>query len=287
MTLKIQSAYARLFNSHDEVSIDSIGGGSINYTYGLRAKNHECFLKTNSSKNFPGMFEAEEKGLRLLAAKSSFRIPKTFGVVEIDNDALLFMELIKSGPQKADFWTDFGSKLAELHRSTQANFGLNSDNYIGSLPQRNNPSDSWIEFFIEQRLQPLLKLAIDSGSVSSDDLSSFKSLEKKLADFFPTEPPALLHGDLWSGNYLVGNKGEPVLIDPAVHYGHRYMDLGMMKLFGGFDSQVIVSYQEHYPLDSDWQDGIEIANLYPLLVHVILFGGGYISSVRSILKSFT
>ncbi len=232
------------------------------------------------------MFEDEATGLKLLRHESEFTIPEVFGIVNLDGDSFFFMEMIEPATAKPSFWIDFGTNLAEMHEHTHSAFGLDTDNYIGSLAQSNTQGESWIEFFAEQRLRPLIKQAVDIGFLESSDLLSFDKLERSLNDFFPEERPSLLHGDLWSGNYLVGKEGEPVLIDPAVYYGHRYMDLGMMKLFGGFDSRAMESYNEKYLLESNWSEGIEIANLYPLLVHVVLFGGGYLGSVRSILRSF-
>ncbi len=184
------------------------------------------------------------------------------------------------------FWEDFGTRLANMHRHTSDVFGLDHPNYIGSLPQSNKTQKSWIDFFVEERLEAQLRLARDAGRVERELGRWFQALYTHLPDLFPEEPPALLHGDLWSGNFMVGTDGRAAIVDPAVYYGHRYMDLGMSKLFGGFAPAFYRAYEDAYPLEKGWREGIEIANLYPLMVHVNLFGGGYLSSVKTILRKF-
>lgn len=286
MNSKFQQAYSKIFGDSSAVSLSPVGGGSINYAYKVTAPERTLFVKSNAKSRYPGMFEAEIEGLDLLRKNSDFFIPQTHGVVEVDNHAFLFMEYLDSAVPNEDFWESFGRRLADLHSHSSDSFGLPSQNYIGSLPQDNSSSYSWIEFFANYRLRPLIRMAVDSHALTSSDLIMFESLEKKLEDYFPSEAPSLLHGDLWSGNYMCSADGEPCLIDPAVYYGHRYMDLGMMKLFGGFDQKAMISYAEVFPLEPSWNEGTEVANLYPLLVHLVLFGGGYLGSVRNVLKSF-
>ena len=196
------------------------------------------------------------------------------------------MEYIATGSPGADFWDTFGQGLARLHKRTQKMFGLDHDNFIGSLQQSNRMHTSWEDFFINERLEAQYKLARDAGRAGSDTGRPLQNLYSRLSDFFPPEPPALLHGDLWSGNYMVDSSGMAVIADPAVYYGHRLMDLGMSKLFGGFSSAFYQAYNDAWPLEKNWPESIEIANLYPLLAHVNLFGGSYLQSVHSILKRF-
>jgi fructosamine-3-kinase len=180
-----------------------------------------------------------------------------------------------------------GIGLARLHKTTQNTFGLHYDNYIGSLTQSNTPpADSWTEFFIHQRLEPMLKMAVDSGKAEPDLIPKFESLYSKLDEIFPQEKPALLHGDLWSGNCMADDNGDPVIYDPAVYYGHREMDLAMTKLFGGFESEFYEAYQEEFPLEKHWEQRIAICNLYPLLAHVNLFVGSYIQSIKNIINRY-
>jgi fructosamine-3-kinase len=198
----------------------------------------------------------------------------------------LVLKFIQSAAHSADFWNDFGHRLAALHKHSQPSFGLSHDNYIGSLHQSNREHTSWEEFFIEERLQPLIRIAFDNREMDSLDVKAFNLFEKRIPQIFPEEPPALIHGDLWSGNYMVNENGNAVIIDPAVYYGHREMDLGMSQLFGGFHPGFYESYDDAFPLRPGWRDRLDYCNLYPLLVHVNLFGRSYLGQIRSILRKF-
>ncbi len=295
-----------------------IGGGCINDAHRVETDQGSFFVKFNHAGRFPGMFEAEARGLKLLyesqqnksrqghAKQKNARhgnsqqnatrqndspkvdVPRVIGFGEQDDISMLVLEYIESIGKTPDFWQDFGQGLANLHRHQPetGEFGLNHDNYIGSLPQQNHPHKTWTEFFVNQRLEPQLKMARDSGKAGGELAKMFDRLYSRLQEFFPEEPPSLLHGDLWSGNYMTGDKGQAVIIDPAVYYGHRYMDLGMSKLFGGFSTAFYEAYNDAWPLEPSWHESMDIANLYPLMVHVNLFGGGYLSSVKGILKRF-
>ncbi|HYE56422.1 MAG TPA: fructosamine kinase family protein, partial [Chitinophagaceae bacterium] len=148
------------------------------------------------------------------------------------------------------------------------------------------PLSNWCDFFREKRLQPQIDLAKRQELLSAQLLSSFEKLYKKLPDIFPTEAMSLLHGDLWSGNFLCGEAATPVLIDPAVYYGHRSMDLAMTTLFGGFDQRFYEAYAHWYPLPANYAEQWEVCNLYPLLIHLNLFGQGYLSSIAAALRRF-
>ena len=267
--------------------VQSVSGGSINSAYQLRTDSGSFFLKTNRASAFPGMFEAEAKGLGLLRSAQTIYIPEVLDTGEEDNTSYLLMEWAQGKPPPTNFWEDFGQALAQLHRQTQNSFGLDHDNYIGSLPQSNAEHASWSEFFIVERLEAQLKMAFDRGEAGTTTRRAFEHLYTKLDSFFPSEPPSLIHGDLWSGNYISGPEGQPGIIDPAVYFGHREMDLGMTRLFGGFQPKFYAAYQREWPLERDWEARLEVANLYPLLVHVNLFGGGYLSQVESILRRFS
>lgn len=265
-----------------------IGGGCINDAQQVETDRGRFFMKYNSASRYPGMFEAEARGLQLLEEAGCLKVPAVVGHGEANNHSILVLEYIASATQKPGFWQEFGEDLARMHQqqSGDGRIGLDHDNYIGSLPQGNRTHDDWISFFISERLEAQLKLARDYGRAGKELSAMFEKFYRFLPDFFPEEPPSLLHGDLWSGNYMTGEEGEPAIIDPAVYYGHRYMDLGMSKLFGGFSTTFYEAYHAHYPLDKGWQEGIEIANLYPLMVHVNLFGGGYLGQVKRSLRRF-
>ena len=169
-----------------------------------------------------------------------------------------------------------------MHQQTHPKFGLEFDNYIGSLQQSNEQNKNWDDFFIQKRLQAQLSI----GDFTANILSDFDKLFQKIPNIFPAEKTALLHGDLWSGNFLAKGGDTPTLIDPAIYYGNREMDIAMSKLFGGFNSDFYFAYNESYPLENGWEERIQICNLYPLLVHVNLFGGGYINQVKNILSYY-
>ncbi len=267
-------------------SVSAIGGGSINDTYKIATNEGNFFLKKNLASLYPEMFEKEELGIKLLEQTNEITVPEIISTGEINNTSFLILDYIESGVIESNFWPEFGSKLANLHKHSSGFFGLDYNNYIGSLIQSNTKHLKWNEFFINERLNYQVKLARDSGKVGNDYVKNFDRFYRKLENIFPIEPPALVHGDLWSGNFMVNNIGQPVIIDPAVYYGHREMDLGMSKLFGGFDRQFYDSYNDHYPLEVGWRERLQYCNLYPLMVHVNLFGGSYLNSVKEILSRF-
>jgi fructosamine-3-kinase len=163
---------------------------------------------------------------------------------------------------------------------------LEQDNFIGSLIQENKQQPDFINFFISQRLEVQLKIARNQGALNQSDTRYFNSLFNKLNNIVPIEKPALLHGDLWSGNFMVNSSGAPCIFDPAVYYGHREADIAMTQLFGGFSPEFYHAYNETCPLEKDWQKRTDIFNLYPLLVHVNLFGGSYAAQVLRIIRHF-
>lgn len=263
-----------------------VGGGSINRAYRLDTDHGRFFVKVNDAERYPSMFVAEADGLARLAATGTLRIPEVIAHGEDHDDSYLLLEHIDGGVRDRAFWERLGRGLATLHRHTAPTFGLERPNYMGSLVQVNTPAASWPEFVVQTRLEPMLKLARDKRRLDSGLLPRFERLFSKLGDLFPEEPPALVHGDLWSGNLLCDTTGAPLLIDPAVHYGHREMDLAMTRLFGGFDEAFVAEYRNTWPLEPGWEDRVDLCNLYPLLVHLILFGEGYAARIRSALDRY-
>lgn len=264
----------------------TLAGGDINRVYLLETSQQQLVIKLNSAHAFPGMFEAEKKGLELLASANAIRIPTALSTGSASSEAFLLLEYLPPSEQQPDFWKTFGRSLAQLHRTTNSHFGLNHDNYIGSLPQQNGLHTSWTEYYALQRLEPQTRLGRNIGWCSARLASQMERLFHKIDGLFPAEPPALLHGDLWSGNFLVGPNSEPCLIDPAAYFGHREMELAMTRLFGGFQTAFYDHYNDCYPLENEWEQRLPIAQLYPILVHANLFGGGYTQQVQSIVQRF-
>ncbi|MBI3501977.1 MAG: fructosamine kinase family protein [Bacteroidetes bacterium] len=267
-------------------SISPVGGGCINETAKVKTSLGIFFAKWNDAKQFPKMLEAEAKGLQLLKDTNEIKVPEVISQKTTGNTQYFILEFIESSSMEKHFWYNFGKSLAKLHQHSSEKFGLDHNNYIGSLPQSNRQHSLWSDFFILERLEPQIKSARDNSRIGNIISQKFSKLFSQLEKIFPPEKPALLHGDLWSGNYMIGNNGEPVFIDPAIYFGHREMDLAMTKLFGGFSAEFYESYHEEFPLEKDWQKRIDICNLYPLMVHVNLFGGSYAMQVENILRKF-
>lgn len=264
----------------------SVGGGSINDAYKLETSGGTFFLKTNSADRYPSMFEAESLSLKELRNANCLRIPEVIAVGESEGEAFLLMEYVPSGLKTVMFWEAFGEGLAHQHECTNEHYGYSSNNFIGNLSQLNTFEESWATFFICNRLDPMIRMGRDNGRLSDADAIRFQRLFTRLEDLIPKESPALLHGDLWSGNYICSENAEPYIIDPAVYYGHREMDVAMSKLFGGFAEEFYEAYMRSAPLQSGWENRAEIHNLYPLLVHLVLFGGSYALQISQILKKY-
>jgi fructosamine-3-kinase len=266
-----------------------LSGGDINDAFELElASGVSVFLKTNAEAP-PSMFPAEARGLEWLREAGAVRIPEVLAVSSgyAGEPCFLVLELLRPGRQGRDFDERLGHGLAQLHRFGAPRFGFEGDNFIGSLPQRNAAHTTWAEFFWCERLEPQLERAVKSGRASSRMRDGFERLAARLGRLVGAEePPSRLHGDLWGGNLHVDDSGAPCLIDPAVYGGHREVDLAMMRLFGGFGEAVFRAYEEVWPLAPGHAERIALYQLYPLMVHVNLFGGGYGDSVERSLARY-
>ncbi|MBE7485587.1 MAG: fructosamine kinase family protein [Polyangiaceae bacterium] len=259
----------------------AISGGDINEAHAVELADGRCvFVKHNAACPI-GMFEAEAEGLGWLGESHTLPVP---GVLAVGADYLV-LELIEPGRRGAGFDEELGRGLAALHASGAPAFGHARHNFIGRLPQDNSSEPDWPSFYRERRLRPMVDQARDV--LGRELCSAFERLFANLADRVgPAEPPARLHGDLWGGNLHATASGAPCLIDPAVYAGHREMDLAMMKLFGGFGPRVFAAYDEAFPLEPGFAERVALYQLYPLLVHVNLFGRGYVGSVREALSGY-
>ena len=272
--------------SLEGASSTNVGGGCINDARLLTATNGDrVFLKLNSERRFPGMFSAEAAGLEALDATKTIRVPAVLGHGEVSGQAFLLLEALSlqsRGDSEA-----LGQQLAALHRAVAApdgrSFGWERDNFIGSTPQPNPPGDSWAEFFIEHRLRFQFKLAARKGR----RFESVDAFLEKTADLLSHNPqPSLLHGDLWAGNAAFSEAGEPVIFDPAVYRGDREAELAFTEMFGGFSPEFYHAYQEAWPLDPGYSVRKEIYNLYHVLNHFNIFGGGYAMQAQAIMDRF-
>ena len=260
--------------------------GDINQTFSVAlVDGRQLFVKTHACAP-AGMYMCEARGLAWLARAQALRVPEVLLATEDDDEgpACLVLETIEIGRRGRDFDVALGAGLARLHQATPNEFGLDHDNYIALLTQHNAGLDTWPRFYAERRLAPQTELARRSGRITPALARRLEALCDKLEALVgPAEVPARLHGDLWSGNLLCDAEGQPCLIDPAVYGGHREMDLAMMRLFGGFSERVFATYREAYPLAAGADERVALYQLYPLLVHVNLFGGHYAGQVEQLI----
>jgi len=268
------------------LAVKSVSGGCINSAYRLDTDQGNFFLKMNDASRYPGMFVAERRGLDLLRSAKALRVPRPIAVGEVDAQQYLLCEWFNQTTPAEDHDELLGRGLARMHRVSDTSFGLDHDNWIGSLPQSNTRSGSWADFFTEQRIMPQIRLAEQQGLLTPKLRGLLDKLMVRLPTLFPLEPPSLIHGDLWGGNAMTDQSGRPVIFDPAAYFGHREMDIGMMHLFGGFGRRVFDSYNEAYPLTPEWQSRIALCQVYPLLVHVNLFGVSYITQTEAAIRPY-
>jgi len=265
---------------------EQVYGGDINLSYCLHTSTGKYFLKVNDKNKYPLMFARESSGLHKLREFCTVKIPQVIKHGNCNDQQYLILEWLEKGTPKKDMWENFGRELSMMHRQPQEYFGLNENNYIGSLNQNNDPHNEWYSFYTECRIKPLVKKLFDTGDLSATDIRDADLFCNNLRTILPIETPSFLHGDLWAGNYMITSSGYAAIFDPAVYCGHREMDIGMTKLFGGFDQRFYDAYNEAYPLEKGWEKRSTISQLYPLLVHAVLFGGHYISEVKRIFSAF-
>ena len=266
--------------------IKSLGGGCIANASCVETKNERFFLKWGGPE-VARTFGAEVAGLKALQeAESPVKIPT---VISWDSTSIgfLLLEWVASGPMKAGFSEGFGRALARLHRHEGQSFGFEADNFIGRSPQKNTWHSDWPAFFRYRRLEPQVTMARKSGLWQKSWNPSLDQLYRKLPALLPEKPArSILHGDLWSGNYLITREGRAALFDPACYYGHREADLAMTALFGGFDARFYEAYKEAWPLEPGYEERQEIYNLYHLINHLNLFGESYAGGIGRTLSRY-
>ena len=294
MDISIRQSIRNLFGSGVQITGRMpVSGGDINQAYRLQLSDGNLvFLKTNRPE-LEDMFHAEQEGLSALASSGVIpvAVPLSAGNDPEENVSYLLLEYIPDGRPSESFWEDFGRSLALMHRQdtgpilSGGRYGFTRDNYIGRTSQSNTTQKSFIAFFKKERLLPQIRMA--GRWFEKKDYSAAERLLDRL-DNLLIEPafPSLLHGDLWSGNFLTGADGRAVLIDPAVYVGCLEADLAMTELFGGFSSRFYDGYREVTSIAYGYEDRKELYNLYHLLNHLNLFGSGYLPSVRRILYRY-
>jgi len=262
-----------------KVRSQSVSGGSIAGSWRLEFQSKTAFIKTLPASQ-ASMLDAERDGLRRLAGSGSVRTPSVLGHGSANHTAWLALEWLDLRPLDSAASTALGRQLCELHRCRADTFGLENDNFIGATPQPNTRNADWTEFLFEQRLGFQIELLAErERGFGPDDTGQLKAAwRRRFADYAPE--PSLLHGDLWGGNAAMLGDGQPVLFDPAVHFGDRECDLAMADLFGGFGPAFFETYEQAWPLESGWENRRRFYKLYHLLNHANLFGGHYVSASR-------
>lgn len=266
------------------------GGGCINEAYALIAADGRGLFVKRNQRARASMFLAEAAGLAALRAAEVPRVPRPFALCRHGSYAYLLMEHVQTSTPTGNFQARLGQQLAHLHRTARnPRAGFEADNYIGSTPQPNAWDEDWFRFLGEKRLMYQVRLARRNGLLDAAAERAAARLAARLGELLPpldAGGASLLHGDLWSGNYLCDEFGAPVLIDPAVYYGHCEADLAMTALFGGFTEEFYAAYEQSNHLEPGYRARFAIYNLYHLLNHLNIFGTSYLSGVLSTLRRF-
>lgn len=270
-------------NGHGEVAhCHAVGSGPGGHCVRIDLFDGTQLLLKRNHTAPPDLFTREAEGLRALADSGCVRTPR---VLHHDHSALL-MEYIAQRSPDAAFWERLGAALARMHARPAPCYGFSHDNYCGPTPQPNPREPDGHRFFAERRLLYQARLAADAGRLPDADLKGVESICRRLPELVPVMPPVLLHGDLWSGNVLCATGSEPVLIDPAAHWGWAEAEIAMTRLFGGFDAAFMDAYLSHHPLQAGWEQRLPLYNLYHLLNHLNLFGDAYAGQVREVIRRF-
>ncbi|QEN07116.1 fructosamine kinase [Oceanispirochaeta crateris] len=274
------------------VSEHSVSGGCISSTSVLTLSSGRRILMKKNKADVLGMFQAEASGLKELAqTEEGPRVPAVLACGIDESESFLLLEYIEPGEKGENFWEDFGCSLAKLHRNVRSKYcGLAYDNFIGASRQVNSITTGWIEFFRDCRLGFQIKMARENGLIDKKMQTLLNRVMDRLDQILipcDDEEASLLHGDLWSGNYMCGHDGKAWIFDPAVSFGHREADLAMTELFGGFSSSFYRGYQKEWPLHPGYHERKDLYNLYHMLNHLNLFGGSYAGSVLSLARQYS
>ncbi len=265
-----------------------VAGGDLNAAYAAELDGGERVFVKSAADAAPGAFTREADGLRWLSEPQALPVARVLAVADEPlGPRFLALEWIERGASNARTDELLGRGLAALHAAGAPSFGGDSDVVLGPLTLPNAPLGDWPQFYAARRLEPLARMAADRGALPDGALQLLDRLTRRLDDLCgPAEPPARLHGDLWSGNVLTSDDGQPWLIDPAAYGGHREVDLAMLRLFGSRGHGVLAAYEEITPLAPGHEDRVALWQIMPLLTHAVLFGGGYGSSAAAAMSRY-
>ncbi len=264
----------------------SVTGGDISEAYFVQTAKEAFFLKYHKGEKGYALFQAEISGLQAIRETNTIATPEIIACHNLGDAAMLLMEYIPTQNANRSSMKLFGEQLAQMHLCSANTFGANQDNFIGSLTQQNAFSSDWTSFYIKQRLLPQLQMAQKQKFLQTKDIPTIEQMENVCQPLFAHIKPSCLHGDLWSGNYLIRTDGTPYLIDPAQYNGHSEVDIAMTHLFGGFSTEFYEAYHHIIPLDRNSKIRIQLYQLYYYLVHLNLFGVSYAGAVRRGLNLF-
>lgn len=285
MQLDLQKHIGQLIGSQI-TQMTHLSGGDISMAYCLYTKTSRYFCKINKANKAYSMFMVEKNGLEAINRTNTINAPEILFCGQYNTYSYLIMEYIEPKIPSTKDMALLGHKLAAFHQSVSEYFGWEIDNFIGSLPQSNKNHQNWASFYIKERLEPQFKLARDANLLKSPEIPSQNKMMVVCSELCENVKSSFLHGDLWSGNYLISSTGIPYLIDPAVYFGHHEVDIAMTRLFGGFDPAFYKAYEETFPKQPMYKERNDLYQLYYLLVHLNLFGNSYYSSVISMLKTY-
>ena len=287
------SVYFQIFESiffetfgHDveiqEFSV--VASGTVNTGAKLVTSEGTCFVKLNEL-DVDHFFQSEAADLRLISP--FVKVPEVIGFGKTSGHNYLITEFVDLGESRKTTFELAGGQLAKLHLNSNSQFGLDHNNFLSSIPQDNQWKTDGINFIIQNRILPMVGRCLMEEKISVDLYKRIENLCGRLGRIIPDETPALLHGDLWSGNLIADKTGIPVYIDPSCYYGFRESELAFTYLFGGFENSFYESYLDIFPLQPGFGERVSVYHIHPLLVHVLLFGSGYIDGIEKILKRFS
>lgn len=268
-----------LYGHTPHPNIFPMHGGCINQVYKVSQHNTHYLLKIK--KGVDNNHECEFHNLSFLI-KHNIPAPRPISYGTIPPFSYLILEYMEKS--HADY-IKLAEVIASLHHIQNHSFGFHYDNYVGSIEQSNAFSEKWVDFYIRQRLLPLINACLKNHLLTNGDIKKFEQLFLKFPNILPEPTPSLIHGDLWHGNILFSSQG-PLLIDPALYYSHHEVDIAMTLLFGGFNEDFYNTYFAYFPKDNEWEERIAIYQLYPLLIHLHLFGKSYYPGLMTIVNHF-